>query len=285
MPEAAQAPLRLATWNVNSLKVRLPQLLAWLNTRTVDIVCLQETKLPDESFPKQELLDAGYQCHFAGQKTYNGVAILLRTDRVGAGQAVVTSLPEIDDVQKRLIALTAEGIRVVCAYFPNGQSVGSEKYRYKLQWISALTQWLRSELAKNGPLALLGDFNIAPEARDVHDPVLWEGQILCSDQEREGFRGLLALGLSDAFRLFEQPERSYTWWDYQNLAFRRKMGLRIDHILLSPELAKLCTACEIEVELRRQERPSDHAAVVATLTHEQAQAHHATQSKTHATQR
>jgi len=282
LPEAVQAPLRLATWNVNSLKVRLPQLLAWLNTRTVDVVCLQETKLPDQSFPTQELLDAGYQCHFAGQKTYNGVAILLRTARLGAADAVVTSLPELDDVQKRLIALTTEGIRVVCAYFPNGQSVGSDKYRYKLQWISTLTQWLRSELEKNDQLALLGDFNIAPEARDVHDPLLWEGQILCSDPEREGFRGLLALGLSDAFRLFEQPERSYTWWDYQNLAFRRKMGLRIDHILLSPALSKMCTACEIDVELRRQERPSDHAAVVATLMHREAKAHHAATSKVHA---
>ena len=267
MTEPAQAPLRLATWNVNSLKIRLPQLLAWLNNATLDIVCLQETKLADESFPTQPLLDAGYQCHFAGQKTYNGVAILLRTARVGAADALVTALPHWDDAQKRLIALTVEGMRVVCAYFPNGQSVGSDKYRYKLQWIQTLTQWLRNELAGNKRLALLGDFNIAPESRDVHDPVLWEGQILCSEPEREGFRGLLTLGLADAFRLFEQPERSFTWWDYRDLAFRRKMGLRIDHILLSPALAKICTACDIDVQLRRQERPSDHAAVIATLTH------------------
>ena len=265
MPEPAAPALRLATWNVNSLKVRMPHLLAWLNTRPVDIVCLQETKLADGSFPVQELADAGYRSHFAGQKTYNGVAILLRSARIGDADRVVTALPDWEDAQKRLIALTAQGLRVVCAYFPNGQSVDSEKYRYKLQWIKTLTQWLRSELAMNERLALLGDFNIAPEARDVHDPALWEGQILCSEAEREGFRGLLALGLGDAFRLFDQPERSYTWWDYRDLAFRRKMGLRIDHILLSPALAKICTACEIDVELRRRERPSDHAPVVATL--------------------
>jgi len=267
LPESARTPLRLATWNVNSLKIRLPHLLAWLNSRTLDIVCLQETKLTDESFPAQALTDVGYQCHFAGQKTYNGVAILLREARIGNAGAVVTALPDWKDEQKRLIALTVEGMRVVCAYFPNGQSVGSDKYRYKLQWIEALTQWLRSELAANEQLALLGDFNIAPEARDVHDPALWEGQVLCSEPEREGFRALLALGLGDAFRLFEQPERSFTWWDYRDLAFRRKMGLRIDHILLSSALAKVCTACEIDVELRRRERPSDHAPVVATLNH------------------
>jgi len=259
------APLRLATWNVNSLKVRLPQLLAWLNTRTVDIVCLQETKVPDESFPTQALQDAGYECHISGQRTYNGVAILLRSARLGKAQGVVTALPGADDEQKRLIAVSVEGMRIVCAYFPNGESVGSDKYRYKLKWIQTLTKWLQAELAGNPRLALLGDFNIAPEARDVHDPALWEGQVLCSEPEREGFRGLLALGLGDAFRLFEQPERSFTWWDYRNLAFRRKMGLRIDHILLSRALAKNCTACEIDVELRRQERPSDHAPVVATL--------------------
>jgi len=267
LPEVAKAPLRLATWNVNSLKIRLPQLLSWLHTRTVDIVCLQETKLTDESFPTQELEDAGYQCHFAGQKTYNGVAILLRTERLPAAEAVLTALPGSDDVQKRFLALSTADMRVVCAYFPNGQAVGSDKYRYKLQWIETLTQWLKGELARSERLALLGDFNIAPEARDVHDPLLWEGQVLCSEPEREGFRGLVALGLGDAFRLFEQPERSYTWWDYREQAFRRKMGLRIDHILLSPALSKICTACEIDVELRRLERPSDHAPVVATLAH------------------
>jgi exodeoxyribonuclease-3 len=257
--------LTLATWNVNSLKVRMPHLLTWLGTRPVDIVCLQETKLTDENFPRQALLDIGYQSYFTGQKTYNGVAILLRTAALGEAQAVVTALPDFDDSQKRLIAIAVDGLRVVCAYFPNGQSVGSEKYAYKLQWMAALTRWLRAELAQHERLALLGDFNIAPEARDVHDPVLWEGQILCSEPEREAFRTLLALGMKDAFRLFEQPERSFTWWDYRDLSFRRKLGLRIDHILLSPALASTCERCEIDVELRRLERPSDHAPVVATL--------------------
>jgi exodeoxyribonuclease-3 len=257
--------LTLATWNVNSLKIRLPHLLAWLNTRSVDIVCLQETKLVDDSFPVRELAEAGYRCHFSGQKTYNGVAILLRDARTGAATEVETALGSLDDPQKRLIALTVDGMRIVCAYFPNGQAVGSDKYAYKLQWIGALHDYLGAQLAQHAQLALLGDFNIAPEDRDVHDPALWAGQILCSDQERAAFRGLLALGLGDAFRRFEQPERSFTWWDYRDLAFRRKMGLRIDHILLSAPLAQRCTACAIEVELRRLERPSDHAPVVATL--------------------
>jgi exodeoxyribonuclease-3 len=257
--------LTLATWNVNSLKVRMPHLATWLATRPVDIVCLQETKLPDESFPRQELLDLGYRAYFAGQKTYNGVAILVRTASLGEAEAVVRELPGFEDPQKRLIAVAVAGLRVVCAYFPNGQAVGSEKYAYKLQWIAALTGWLRGELAQHERLALLGDFNVAPEARDVHDPALWEGQILCSEPEREAFRGLLALGLRDAFRLFDQAERSFTWWDYRDLAFRRKMGLRIDHILLSAALAPACERCEIDVELRRLERPSDHAPVVATL--------------------
>ena len=257
--------MKLATWNVNSLKVRLPHLLTWLKTEPVDIVCLQETKLPDDSFPKQELQEAGYRCLFAGQKTYNGVAILLREGRVGPAESVVSTLPGIDDPQKRLLAATVDGMRVVCGYFPNGQAVGSEKYDYKLQWLKALTDWLREELGRNERLALAGDFNIAPEDRDVHDPALWAGKVLCSEAERAAFRALLALGLQDAFRRFDQPERSFTWWDYRELAFRRKMGLRIDHILLTPALAGTCTRCNIELELRRLERPSDHAPVIATL--------------------
>lgn len=258
--------LTLATWNVNSLKVRLAQLLAWLGTRHADIVCLQETKLNDDSFPVKEINDAGYRCHFAGQKTYNGVAILLRDGHTGPAESIVTALPGMDeDPQKRLLALTVDGMRIVCAYFPNGQAVGSEKYAYKLKWMAALGAWLRGELAANPQLALLGDMNVAPEPRDVYDPAAWEGKVLFSEPERAAFRGLLALGLADAFRLFDQPERSFTWWDYRELAFRRKMGLRIDHILLSAPLAADCHACEIDVELRRLERPSDHAAVVATL--------------------
>lgn len=257
-------PLTLATWNVNSLKVRLPHLLDWLGRHAPDIVCLQETKLPDDRFPAAEVRAAGYQSAFAGQKTYNGVAILVRGERPPG--EVQVNLPNFPDEQKRLLAATLDGLRVVSVYVPNGQSVASDKYEYKLKWLDALTAWLRDELARHDKLALAGDFNIAPEPRDVHDPVLWDGQVLFSAPERAAFRALLDVGLRDSFRLFEQPERSYTWWDYRNLAFRRKMGLRIDHILLSPALAARCTACTIDVEPRKREQPSDHAPVIATLS-------------------
>jgi exodeoxyribonuclease-3 len=258
--------LTLATWNVNSLKVRLPHLLDWLATHRVDIVCLQETKLVDEFFPAAALAEAGYAAAFAGQKTYNGVALLTRRETTPEASDVVVALPGLEDPQKRLIGATVGDIRVVCAYFPNGQSVGSEKYDYKLRWITALNAWLRTELAKYPRLALAGDFNIAPEDRDVHDPKAWAGQVLFSEPERQAFRDLIALGFVDSFRLFEQPERSYTWWDYRMQAFRRKMGLRIDHVLLSTALAPCCTACSIDVEPRRREQPSDHAPVIATLS-------------------
>jgi exodeoxyribonuclease-3 len=257
--------LTLATWNVNSLKVRLQHLLDWLGTHAVDVVCLQETKLPDDKFPVDALRQAGYDSVYAGQKTYNGVAILTRSATVGAATDVQANLPNFHDEQKRLIAATVAGVRVVCGYFPNGQAVGSEKYDYKLRWIAALNDWLRAELERSPQLALLGDYNVAPEDRDVHDPKAWEGQVLFSEPERQAFRDLVALGLVDSFRLFEQPERSYTWWDYRMLAFRRKMGLRIDHILLSKALVARCTACTIDVEPRRLEQPSDHAPVIVTL--------------------
>jgi exodeoxyribonuclease-3 len=257
--------LSVATWNVNSLKVRLPHLLDWLGNHATDVVCLQETKLTDDRFPVAELQAAGYRSVFAGQKTYNGVAILLREAAGAAATDVQVNLPEFADEQKRLIAVTVDGLRIVNGYFPNGQAVGSDKFGYKLAWLAALTGWLRGELSRHEQLLLAGDFNIAPEPRDVHDPALWEGQVLYSEPERAAFRALLALGLQDAFRLFEQPERSYTWWDYRNLAFRRKMGLRIDHILLSARAAARCTACTIDVEPRRREQPSDHAPVIATL--------------------
>jgi exodeoxyribonuclease-3 len=264
-PETA---LKLATWNINSLKVRLPHLLDWLGTHRPDVVCLQETKLTDDKFPQMELQAAGYASTFAGQKTYNGVAVLLRRDVQPSD--VQVNLPNLDDDQKRLLALTLDAgrpteLRVVCAYFPNGQAVGSEKFAYKLRWLAALAEWLRGEIRRHPRLALLGDYNIAPEDRDVHDPRLWEGQVMCSEPERAAFRGLLDLGLKDSFRLFEQPDRSYTWWDYRQLAFRRKMGLRIDHILLSSALAPDCSACTIDIEPRRREQPSDHAPVLATL--------------------
>ncbi len=257
--------MKLATWNVNSLKVRLPHLLDWIGQHAVSIVCVQETKLTDDRFPVDELRAAGYRSVFAGQKTYNGVAILLREADVGPPLDVQINLPNFDDEQKRLLAVTLDGLRVVCGYFPNGQAVGSDKYEYKLNWLAALTDWLKGELAQHDKLALAGDFNIAPEPRDVHDPAAWEGQVLFSAPERAAFQVLVGLGLKDSFRLFEQPDRSFTWWDYRNLAFRRKLGLRIDHILLSAALAEQCTACAIDLEPRRREQPSDHAPVVATL--------------------
>jgi exodeoxyribonuclease-3 len=253
--------MKLATWNVNSLKVRLPQVIDWLAINQPDVLCLQETKLEDGAFPQAEIREAGYLPLFAGQKTYNGVAILARWPAI----LIAAGIPSFPDAQKRLLAAEIDGVEVVCAYFPNGQAVGSDKYAYKLRWIEALTDWLGQRLQANPRLALLGDLNIAPEDRDVHDPKAWEGQVLCSEPEREAFRRLVGLGLADAFRRFEQPEQSFTWWDYRMAAFRRNMGLRIDHILLSDELAHRCTACSIDKAPRRLERPSDHAPVTCEL--------------------
>lgn len=253
--------MKLAAWNVNSLKVRLPQVLDWLAANQPDALCLQETKLEDANFPLAEIQAAGYQARFAGQKTYNGVAILSKQPAEDA----VVGIPGLDDAQKRLLAATIGGVRVICVYVPNGQSVDSDKYRYKLEWLAALAGWLKGELARHPRLALLGDFNIAPEECDVYDSKLWEGQVLFSPPEREAFRNLLQLGLTDSFRLFDQPDRSFTWWDYRMNAFRRNMGLRIDHILLSRELAQRCKSCTIDREMRGRERPSDHAPVIAEI--------------------
>jgi exodeoxyribonuclease-3 len=254
--------LKLATWNVNSLKVRLPQVLQWLSVHRPDVLCLQETKLADEFFPVADIENAGYRSIFAGQKTYNGVAILSRDTATD----VQVNIPDYDDAQKRVLAATITGVRVICAYVPNGENVDSEKYRYKLQWLEQLTAWLASELATHPRLALLGDYNIAPEPRDVYDPIAWQGQVLFSEPERAAFRRLLDLGLADSFRLFEQPERSYTWWDYRLNSFKRKLGLRIDHILLSAPLAQACRSSTIDKEMRAGERPSDHAPVMTELT-------------------
>lgn len=252
--------MKIATWNVNSLKVRLPHLLQWLATNPVDVLCLQETKTEDQNFPLAKLQAAGYRAGFSGQKTYNGVAILSRLPIT----EVQFGIPNFEDEQKRVIAATIDGVRIVCVYVPNGQEVGSDKYQYKLKWLAALTAWLKDELARHPRLALLGDYNIAPEDRDCHDPVAWQGQVLVSEAEREAFRGLTGLGLRDAFRLFEQPEKSYSWWDYRMLAFRRNQGLRIDHILLSPALQ--CNACTIDKAPRKLERPSDHTPVIAEIS-------------------
>ena len=254
--------MKLASWNVNSLKVRLPQVLDWLAQHQPDALCIQETKLEDHNFPVAELQAAGYEASFSGQKTYNGVAILSRLPQ----ENVSIGIPGFADEQKRVIAATIDGVRVVCVYIPNGQSVDSDKYQYKLLWLQALTAWLKDELARYPKLALLGDYNIAPDDRDVHDPEAWVGQVLCSEPERTAFRELLALGLQDSFRLFEQPEKSFSWWDYRMMAFRRNMGLRIDHILLSDALAPHCTVAAIDKETRKLERPSDHAPVIAEVS-------------------
>ena len=253
--------MKLATWNVNSLKVRLPQVLDWAGRHRPDVLCLQETKLQNEQFPAADIRAAGYEPLANGQKTYNGVAILATS----AATDAVSAIPGFSDEQKRVLAATVAGVRVICAYVPNGENTESDKYQYKLKWLAAFRGWLKEELARHPRLAVLGDYNIAPDDRDVHDPKAWEGQVLCSESEREAFRSLLDLGLKDAFRLLDQPERSFTWWDYRMMAFRRKMGLRIDHILLSEELAKSCTACTIDVEPRKNERPSDHAPVIAEV--------------------
>jgi len=253
--------MRLATWNVNSLKVRLPQLLEWLPQAAPDVVCLQETKLVDEAFPSVEIESAGYRVAYSGQKTYNGVAIVSRSPLAD----VQAGIPGFADEQKRVLAATVDGVRVVCVYVPNGQSIDSEKYRYKLAWLDALIDWLRDELTRHPLLVLLGDYNIAPEDRDVHDPAAWVGQVLVSDAERKRYQALIGLGLKDAFRLFEQAEQSYSWWDYRQGAFRRNMGMRIDHILLSAPLATACTTCAIDKTPRKLERPSDHTPVLAEI--------------------
>jgi exodeoxyribonuclease-3 len=251
--------MRVATWNVNSLKVRLPQVLEWLKLHQPDALCLQETKLEDPKFPVAEIRAAGYEVQYSGQKTYNGVAILSKAPATAA----LTLVPGFDDPQKRVLAATIDGIRVVCLYVPNGQSVESDKYRYKLDWLTRINQWLAAELAANDRLVVVGDFNIAPDERDVYDPKAWEGQVLFSAPERQAFQDLLALGLKDSFRLFEQASASFTWWDYRVNAFKRKMGLRIDHILLSGPLAGACRSSSIDIEPRKNERPSDHAPVIA----------------------
>lgn len=253
--------MRIATWNVNSLKVRLPHVLDWIGAHSPDIVCLQELKLDDVNFPREPIESAGYQCAISGQKTYNGVAILSRHPLAD----IEAGIPGFDDPQKRVVSATVGQTRVICAYVPNGQSVGSDKYEYKLRWLSAFERWLSDELSRHPRLAVAGDYNIAPEDRDVHDPKAWEGQVLCSAPERDAFKRLVALGLEDSFRLFDQPEKSFSWWDYRMNGFRRNLGLRIDHILLSQELARQCERCVIDLEPRRQERPSDHAPVVADI--------------------
>jgi exodeoxyribonuclease-3 len=250
--------VKLATWNVNSLAVRLPQVLDWLAAHQPDALVLQETKLTDDKFPHAELTAAGWHSAWFGQKTYNGVALLTRS---AAATDVVKNIPGLDDAQARVIAGSVGPLRVIGAYFPNGQAPGSEKFAYKMAWLDALRNWVAAELAAHPQLVLMGDYNIAPEDRDVFDPVAWAGQIHCTPEERAHFQGLIGLGLVDAFRLFEQPPKSWSWWDYRNLAFRKNQGLRIDHILVSSALQGAVRACQIDKLPRKNERPSDHAPV------------------------
>jgi exodeoxyribonuclease-3 len=251
----------LATWNVNSLRVRLPHLGEWLGANHVDVLGLQETKLTDPDFPAAELGALGLAGAWHGQKTYNGVALLARLPLAD----VARGIPGFADEQARVIAATVAGIRVIDVYVPNGQSVDSDKYAYKLRWLEALAGYVEAELGRHPRLAIMGDFNIAPEDRDVHDPKAWEGQVLCSAPERAALGRLVALGLVDLFRQFPQAERTFSWWDYRAAGFRRNAGLRIDLILASPALAATCTGCRVDREPRTRERPSDHAPVLATF--------------------
>ncbi|MBU3552049.1 MULTISPECIES: exodeoxyribonuclease III [Polynucleobacter] len=275
--------IRIAAWNVNSLKVRLPHVLRWLQDQEkkkepIDALCLQELKLTDDKYPHSELEAAGYLSLAAGQKTYNGVAIIVRKVALAsiASDAATTflkpirNIPNYEDEQQRILAATVpfagmQPIRLVSAYFPNGQSPDSDKFAYKLNWLKSLQRWLAEELVQSQRLALLGDFNIAPEDQDVHDPKAWEGQNLVSPPERNAFQEILQLGMTDSFRMFEQSPKTFSWWDYRMMGFRRNSGMRIDHILLSEALKEKCSASIIDKEPRTWEQPSDHAPVIATI--------------------
>ena len=251
--------MKIATWNVNSLRVRIDHVRDWLSAEQPDVLGLQETKLTDDKFPVEALADIGYRCVFSGQPTYNGVALITRD----SAEDVVMEIDGFDDPQRRVLGATVNDVRVYNLYVPNGQAVGTEKYAYKLAWLEALTAQLEKELARYENVIVLGDFNIAPADEDVHDPEAWRGRILCSDDERAALTQITDLGLADTFRLFEQPDNSFSWWDYRAAGFRRNLGLRIDLILASATLRDSCSACSIDKEPRRLERPSDHAPVVA----------------------
>ncbi len=253
--------MKFATWNVNSLGVRLPQVLAWLQANPVDVLVLQELKMADDKFPFQVLQQAGYHAQCFGQKTYNGVALLSHQSATG----VVRNIPGFADEMARVISADVSGVRVIGGYFPNGQEPGSEKFEYKMSWLRALRNWVREELAKSPWLVLMGDYNITFDDADVWDPVGLHETIHCTEEERYQLRALIALGLHDAFRLFAQPPKSYSWWDYRDGGFRRNRGLRIDHILVSDALRPLVRSCSIDRSPRSNERPSDHAPVLLTL--------------------
>ncbi len=251
--------MKIASWNVNSLKVRLDHVLAWLDQHRPTVLGLQETKLTDDKFPSDALAEMGYQVIFSGQRTYNGVALIADS----ALGDPVSAIPGFEDDQKRVIAATIDDVRVINLYVVNGKEVGSDKFEYKLRWLDAVTRWIETELQKHEKLVVMGDFNIAPDDRDVYDPEAWHERILCSTPERNAFKRMIDLGLHDTFRLLDQPEAIYSWWDYRAVAFRRGMGLRIDLVLCSDALKPACTASYVDKEPRKLERPSDHAPAVA----------------------
>ena len=254
--------MKIATWNVKSLKVRLPQVLDWLVAAEPDVLCLQETKLTDENFPADDIRAAGYEVAWSGQKTYNGVATISRS----AATDIVTDVPGLDDPQRRILGTTIDGVRVLNLYVVNGQEVGSDKFAHTLHWLEKVTDYIATQLEDHEHFVVVGDFNIAPTDADVHDPEVWHERILCSTPERDALGRMLALGLQDTFRLFPQEEKSFSWWDYRAAAFRRNMGLRIDLILASESMAGHCSACHIDKAPRRLERPSDHTPVVAEFS-------------------
>ena len=251
--------MKIASWNVNSLKVRLPQVIDWIAAHEPDVLAVQETKLTDENFPTADVAAAGYEAVFSGQKTYNGVALLSRS----SVEQVDSQFPNLEKQERRTIAATVGGVRIVNLYVVNGQEVGSDKYLYKLEWLDAVAVYLRDQIEEWGDVIVVGDFNIAPEDSDVHDPEAWREKILCSTPEREALKKILQLGFYDVFRKFDQEEKSFSWWDYRAAAFRRNMGLRIDLVLATDRLRDACVRCYIDKSPRKNERPSDHAPVVA----------------------
>ncbi len=254
--------MKIASWNVNSLNVRLPHLRDWLASAQPDIVALQETKMENAKFPAEEIAALGYRCVYSGQKTYNGVAILARSEPLD----VITDIPGLDDPQRRILIATVGNLRIVDLYVVNGQEVGSEKYTYKLDWLAKVRAFLDAEIRRHPNMVVLGDFNIAPDDRDVHDPAIWHEQILCSTPERDALKALLALGLHDSFRLFDASAGHYSWWDYRQAGFRRNLGLRIDLVLASEALRARCRAASIDRTPRTWERPSDHTPVLLELS-------------------
>jgi len=254
--------MKVASWNVNSIRVRLEHVLEWLESEQPDVLGLQEIKMPTDDFPAEAFAEIGYQSIANGQKTYNGVALLSKQE----GTDVIDAMPDFEDPQKRVLAATYGDLRIVNLYVPNGQAVDSDKYEYKLSWLAALQAWISEEAKQHEKLAVFGDFNIAPEDADVHDPAAWEGKILCSDAERGALNDLMSLDLKDSYRLFDQPEASFSWWDYRQAGFRRNRGLRIDLVLASEALCTSATAAGIDKEPRALERPSDHAPVWLEFT-------------------